>query len=122
MYEQWPFFQTTLDNAAQALGRTDMSIAEEYADLADDDLRAEFFPWIKSEYERAVELVTTIAGREEPISREWLRESLQRRNPYVDPLNLLQTQLLAQDERSELDEQTLRITVKGIAAGMKNTG
>ena len=122
MYEQWPFFQTTLDNAAQALGRTDISIAEEYAELADPELREEFFPRIRSEYDRAVELVTTIAGRENPISREWLRESLERRNPYVDPLNLLQKQLLGQDERSELDEQTLRITVKGIAAGMKNTG
>ncbi|MEF8937974.1 phosphoenolpyruvate carboxylase [Halovenus amylolytica] len=122
MYEQWPFFQTTLDNAAQALGRTDMTIAEEYADLADEELRSDFFPWIRGEYERAVELVTTITGREDPIRREWLRESLDRRNPYVDPLNLLQRQLLAQDERSERDEQTLRITVKGIAAGMKNTG
>ncbi len=122
MYNEWPFFQTTLDNAAQALGRTDMTIAQEYADLADEELREEFFPWIESEYERAVELVTTVAQRDNPISREWLRESLERRNPYVDPLNLLQTHLLAQDDRSELDEQTLRITVKGIAAGMKNTG
>jgi len=122
MYDEWPFFQTTLDNAAQALGRTDMTIAREYAGLADEELREEFFPWIESEYERAVELVTEIAQRDDPISRDWLRESLERRNPYVDPLNLLQTHLLEQDDRGELDEQTLRITVKGIAAGMKNTG
>ena len=122
MYDHWPFFRTTLDNAAQALGRTDMAIATEYADLADEELRVEFFPRIESEYEHAVDLVTSIIGREALIDREWLRESLQRRNPYVDPLNLLQTHLLAQTHRTDVEEQTLRLTVKGIAAGMKNTG
>ncbi|WP_336326733.1 phosphoenolpyruvate carboxylase [Halovenus sp. HT40] len=122
MYDAWPFFQTTLDNAAQAIGRTDLDVAREYAALADDDLREQFFPRLEAEHERAVDLVTTITRRDEPIDREWLRESLDRRNPYVDPLNLLQTHLLSKDERSTLEEQTLRITVKGIAAGMKNTG
>jgi phosphoenolpyruvate carboxylase len=122
MYEEWPFFRTTLDNAAQSLGRTDMPIATEYAKLADDDLRERFFPRIRAEYERATELVTTITGRDHLIDRAWLRESLQRRNPYVDPLNLLQTHLLAQTHRTDVEEQTLRLTVKGIAAGMKNTG
>ena len=122
MYEEWPFFRTTLDNAGQALGRTDMTIAETYADLAEPELREAFFPWIREEYERALELLASITGRDEPIRREWLQESLERRTPYVDPLNLLQTHLLAQDELSTTDEQTLRITVKGIAAGMKNTG
>ncbi|MXR50321.1 phosphoenolpyruvate carboxylase [Halovenus sp. WSH3] len=122
MYDSWPFFRTTLDNAAQALGRTDLDIAREYAALADDDLRERFFPRLAAEYERAVDLVTEITRRDEPIDREWLRESLDRRNPYVDPLNLLQTHLLDREGRSTLEEQTLRITVKGIAAGMKNTG
>jgi phosphoenolpyruvate carboxylase len=122
MYDSWPVFQTTLDNAAQALGRTDLDIAGEYAALADEGLREEFFPRLDAEYTRAVDLVTTITQRTEPIDREWLRESLDRRNPYVDPLNLLQTHLLGKDDCSTLEEQTLRITVKGIAAGMKNTG
>ncbi|AGN01986.1 phosphoenolpyruvate carboxylase [Salinarchaeum sp. Harcht-Bsk1] len=122
MYEEWPFFQTRLDNAAQALGRTDFEIAQEYADLAHPDLREEFFPRLQDEYEQAVDLLTDITGRDHPIDREWLRESLDRRNPYVDPLNLLQTHLLAQTHRTETEERTLRLTVKGIAAGMKNTG
>lgn len=122
MYEQWPFFRTTLDNAAQALGRTDLEVARAYAALADDDLREQFFPRLETEYERAVDLVTTITRRESLIDREWLQESLERRDPYVDPLNLLQTQLLGKDERTPVDEQTLRLTVKGIAAGMNNTG
>jgi len=122
MYEEWPFFRTMLDNAAQALGRTDMEIARSYAALSDDDLREKFFPRLEAEYERAVDLVTTITGRDDPIDREWLSESLERRNPYVDPLNLLQTELLGKDELTPVEEQTLRLTVKGIAAGMNNTG
>jgi len=122
MYEEWPFFRTKLDNAAMAIGRTDMEIAAEYADLATEDLREQFFPRVTDEYERAVDHVVEITGRDHPIDREWLRESLERRNPYVDPLNLLQTHLLKQTHRTDLEEQTLRLTVKGIAAGMKNTG
>ena len=66
-----------------------MDIAAEYAALADDDLREEFFTRIRSEYEDAVELVCEITDRESVLEEGWLDESLERRNPYVDPLNLL---------------------------------
>ncbi|WP_224268220.1 phosphoenolpyruvate carboxylase [Haloprofundus salinisoli] len=122
MYDEWPFFRTTLDNAALSLARTDLEIAAEYANLADASLRATFFGRIENEYDRATELVGTISGRDSLLTREWLGESLRRRNPYVDPLNLLQTHLMAQTHRTTEEERTLRLTVKGIAAGMKNTG
>ncbi|WP_440007897.1 phosphoenolpyruvate carboxylase [Halomicrococcus sp. SG-WS-1] len=122
MYEEWPFFRTTLDNAALALARTDLEIAEEYAALAGRERRERFFPDVRAEYERGVELVTAIAGRDDLLSRTWLRESLDRRNPYVDPLNLLQAHLLGQTHRNEAEKRALRLTVTGIAAGMKNTG
>ncbi|MEF8780867.1 MAG: phosphoenolpyruvate carboxylase [Haloferacaceae archaeon] len=122
MHDEWPFFRTTLDNAAVALARTDLEIAAEYADLADPELREEFFPHLKEEYERAVELVEAITGRESLERRGWLEGSLERRNPYVDPLNLLQVDLLGRTHRTPEEERTLRLTVNGIAAGMKNTG
>ncbi|MFB6102929.1 MAG: phosphoenolpyruvate carboxylase [Haloplanus sp.] len=122
MYERWPFFKTTLDNAALSMARTDMEIAEEYTGLADAEVRERFFPRIREEYERGVDLALSITGRDDLVRREWLRESLDRRNPYVDPLNYLQTRLLARDERTPSEERTLRLTVKGIAAGMKSTG
>jgi phosphoenolpyruvate carboxylase len=122
MYESWPFFQTMLDNAALSLARTEMEIATEYADLADDDLRERIFPLIEGEYELAVEHVLEIAQRDDLVDRSWLRESLDRRNPYVDPLNYLQVELLSRSHRTPQEERTLRLTVKGIAAGMKNTG
>lgn len=122
MYEEWPFFRTTLDNAALALARTEPEIAAEYADLADDDLRERFFPRLIEEYERGRELVLAVSGRDDLIRRDWLAESLERRNPYVDPLNLLQADLLGRSDRTDAEERTLRLTVNGIAAGMKNTG
>ena len=122
MYDEWPFFQTTLDNASLALARTEFGIAEHYAALADDDLRERFYPRLYDEYERARDIVLDVSGRDSLLKRQWLDESLRRRNPYVDPLNLLQTHLLSQTHRTEDEERTLRLTVKGIAAGMKNTG
>ncbi|SFR54893.1 phosphoenolpyruvate carboxylase [Halogeometricum limi] len=122
MYDEWPFFRTTLDNASLALARTDFGIAEHYAALADDDLREAFYPRLQDEYERARDIVLNVSGRESLLKRQWLDESLRRRNPYVDPLNLLQTHLLSQTHRTDAEERTLRLTVKGIAAGMKNTG
>jgi len=122
MYDEWPFFETTLDRAALAVARTDLEIAQEYANLASPELREKFFPRLAGEYERTRELLLDVTGRDGPIQRDWLEDSLDRRNPYVDPLNLLQANLLSQSHRSETEEKTLRLTVKGIAAGMKNTG
>ncbi|WP_276271792.1 phosphoenolpyruvate carboxylase [Haloarcula litorea] len=122
MYEEWPFFRTKVDNASLALARSEMGIAEEYADLAEDDLREKIFPRIREEYEETVDLVREITKREGLLTREWLEENLERRNPYVDPLNLLQVRLLAQSHLTETEQRTLRLTVQGIAAGMKNTG
>ncbi|QRV14495.1 phosphoenolpyruvate carboxylase [Haloterrigena salifodinae] len=122
MYDEWSFFRTTLDNAALSLSRTELEIAEQYADLAEPDLREQFFPRVTDEYERATELITEIGQREDLHTRDWLGENLARRNPYVDPLNMLQVYLLQQTHRTDIEERTLRLTVKGIAAGMKNTG
>ena len=122
MYAEWPFFATTLDNAAMAMAKSDMEIAALYADLADPELRERFFPRITAEYERATELVGEITGRDTLVDRDWLDESLELRNPYVDPLNHLQARLLGRNDRSAIESRTLRLSVKGIAAGMKNTG
>ncbi|ESP88169.1 phosphoenolpyruvate carboxylase [Candidatus Halobonum tyrrellensis] len=122
MYESWPFFRTTVDHVALSLARTDLEIVDEYAELADEDLRERFLPRIRAEHDRAVELVRSVTGRERLLRREWLDETLDRRNPYVDPLNLLQADLLSRENRTDAEERALRLTVKGIAAGMKNTG
>jgi len=122
MYEEWPFFRTTVDAAALSLARSEMDVAAEYAALAPDDLRERFFPRIEAEYDRAVEHVLAVTGRDALVDRPWLRESLDRRNPYVDPLNALQVVLLGRDDRPPEDERALRLSVMGVAAGMQDTG
>ncbi|MFB6359865.1 MAG: phosphoenolpyruvate carboxylase, partial [Halobacteriales archaeon] len=79
-------------------------------------------PRIQAEHDRAMGGLMAIMDRDRLLRKEWLAESLRRRNPYVDPLNLLQVELLGRDDRSPIEERTLRLTVKGIAAGMKTTG
>ena len=120
MYHEWPFFRTMLDRAAMALAKTELDIAAEYATLADE--RDRFFPRIEAEYDRCVDLVERITDRDRLPARQWLRAKLDRRNPYVDPLNHLQVRLLDRTDRSDREERTLRLTVKGIAAGLKSTG
>ncbi|MUV90241.1 phosphoenolpyruvate carboxylase [Halapricum sp. CBA1109] len=122
MYEEWPYFSSILDHAALALARTDMEIAEQYAALADEDIREDIFPRIREEYEDAVDIILEITGRDSLLVRDWLEENMARRNPYVDPLNLLQIRLLSQSHLTDTEQRTLRLTVHGIAAGMKNTG
>jgi len=122
MYDEWPFFRMLVDNAAMALARTDMEIAREYTRLADEEAREAVFPRIEAEYGRACELVRAITGRDRLPPRGWVAENLDRRNPYVDPLNLLQARLLSQTHRTPDERRALRLAVKGIAAGMKTTG
>ncbi|MFB6133461.1 MAG: phosphoenolpyruvate carboxylase [Halanaeroarchaeum sp.] len=122
MYEEWPFFRTMLDNAALALARSEPEIADEYARLAPDTLRERFALRLRNEYDRTVSLVREVTNRDRLLRREWLIESLERRNPSVDPLNVLQVDLLDRSHRNDVEERALRLTVKGIAAGMKNTG
>ena len=67
-------------------------------------------------------MVLAVTDRDHLPPREWINENLERRNPYVDPLNLLQVELLGRDDLSDAERRTLRLTVKGVAAGMKSTG
>ncbi|MFW6002855.1 MAG: phosphoenolpyruvate carboxylase [Halanaeroarchaeum sp.] len=122
MYDEWPFFRTTLDNASLALALSEPEIAAAYAELAPPALRRRFEPRLSTEYEDTVSAVRDVTGRDRLIQRDWLVESLQRRNPSVDPLNALQISLLDQTHRTDEETRALRLTVKGIAAGMKNTG
>lgn len=127
MYARWPFFQSTLDLFEMVLAKADARIAAEYdrrlvpADLAPvgNDLRARL--------DRATAAVLAITGHAEPLSTTpVLRRSIDVRTPYVDPINLVQIELLARRRLStapdpELD-RAFAVTVNGIAAGMRNTG
>ncbi|MGD9896968.1 MAG: phosphoenolpyruvate carboxylase [Candidatus Methylacidiphilaceae bacterium] len=132
MYEEWPFFRTTLDNAQQSLAKTDMSIAARYAELVSDpEIRGRIFSKIRSEYDRSVSSVLAICRIEALLDREpILQRSIRLRNPYVDPLNYIQVEMIrrlrslgaGQDEEARSLRRVIELTVNGISAGLRNTG
>jgi phosphoenolpyruvate carboxylase len=133
MYRQWPFFQATIDNAALALAKADGFIAARYAELVEnDELRRRLSSLIASERDHARRAILSLTDGAELLSTTpWLQASIDVRNPYIDPLNLIQIELIRrrrelQAETSAADEERirglLRLTVQGIAAGMRTTG
>ncbi len=133
MYRQWPFFQATIDNAAAALAKADMYIGQRYSELCSStDQRLQIWVLIASERDRSRQAILDIVGGSELLaSTPWFQRSLEVRNPDIDPLNLIQIELLGrrrgldssadQDEAHELRD-LLRLSVQGIAAGMRTTG
>jgi phosphoenolpyruvate carboxylase len=128
MYKGWPFFTILIDNAEASLAKTDLYIASRYAALVQPQkLGASVFGRIREEYERSIRGVLEVSGSTRLLERQpVLAESIRLRNPYVDPLNFLQTRFLERWRRAP-DQQPdilhlLQITVGGIAFGMKSTG
>ena len=126
MASDWPFFDNLLADVEMVLAKADMGIAERYAGLA-GETGDRLFPEILAEYDRTRTLICNLRGIGEPLEREpVLRRSIILRNPYVDPISLLQVDLLARWRAggcSDPDlEDALKVTVRGIARGMQNTG
>ncbi len=133
MYRDWPFFRATINNAELALSKTDLEIAEQYAKLAEDSpAAAQIGTLIADEFQRARQGVLTIAGNQQLLDEtKWLQESIQLRNQYIDPLNLIQVELLrrlqspeqpADQDGEERLRHLMRLTINGIAAGMRTSG
>ncbi len=130
--EEWPAFRALLSNTQMALYKGEMDTAREYAELAENQENAQqIFADIRAEYERTVAEVLSVAHlsslmEETPL----LQYSLQRRDPYLDPLNHIQITLIRRhrqyvQETGSTDSPwlpTLLRTINAIAAGMRNTG
>ncbi|MBI5927663.1 MAG: phosphoenolpyruvate carboxylase [Chloroflexi bacterium] len=131
MFQEWPFFRALIENAQLDLAKADMGIAVLYASLVDDEaLRETVFHEIKTEHVRACNQICKILGLQEILENlPVMQRSIERRNPYVDPLNFIQISLLRDLRQLAPDhpqfDPTLKAvlsTVNGIAAGMKTTG
>jgi phosphoenolpyruvate carboxylase len=133
MYEGWPFFRATIDNAVLALAKSDMDIGRAYAGLVEDEAaRRRIWGMIESEYTRSCEAVLAANGQPGLLEEvPWLQNSIRLRNPNTDPLNLLQVEWLRRlrdaERRGDQAEQAecrelLRLTIEGVAAGMRTTG
>jgi phosphoenolpyruvate carboxylase len=128
MTRGWPFANNLLDDAEMAMAKADLAIAARYADLVEDQVAAHsIFATIEAELQLTRQLVLRLRDREELLATEpSVRRSIRLRNPYVDPMSLLQVELLRRWRASERTDdglyRALLSTVQGIAAGLQNTG
>jgi phosphoenolpyruvate carboxylase len=131
LYRTSSFFRATIDNAELALAKADMGIARLHGGLVTDaGVRDEIGKMIRAEFERSRAAVLDLTGQAELLDQvPWLRRSIQVRNPYVDPLNLLQVSLFRRlrsaPEGSEAEakaRELIRLTIQGIAGGLRTTG
>ena len=125
MYQQWPVFRALVDNAELALAKADISIARLYASLVQEDSAMEIWQLVSAEFDRSRGAILLIKQHSELLADiEWLRVSVLKRNPYLDPLNLAQIDLLQRIRSDGDDELTslVRLSIQGIASGLRTTG
>jgi phosphoenolpyruvate carboxylase len=126
MTAHWPFFGHLLDDVEAMLGRTDMEIAGYYDALAPDPLRIHAQP-IAAEYALTLQLVLRLRGTAQLLDSDpTLQRSIKLRNPYIDPMHLMQVDLLRRWRATQRKDQALfgalRATISGIAQGLQATG
>jgi phosphoenolpyruvate carboxylase len=126
----WPLFAVLLSNAEMALAKADLTIGERYAELVEGEtVHAAIWAPMRAEYERTRELVLAVTGQARLLDRmPMLQRSIERRNPYVDPLSFIQVELLRRLRRLRRDDasqelvRAMLLTINGISGGLRNTG
>jgi phosphoenolpyruvate carboxylase len=125
MLDQWPFFRSTIELLEMVLAKAEARIAAYYDRLlVPDDLR-EVGVSLRSRLLSTVDLVRKVTGHERLLeTNHALRRSIDVRNPYVDPINVVQAEILRRlrQQPDEALRDAFIVTVNGIAAGMRNTG
>jgi phosphoenolpyruvate carboxylase len=129
MTENWPFFATLLANAEMAMAKADLRIARRYTELWDETAaRERIWDQLATEFELAQTELLQVRGNQRLLDGEpVLQASIDRRNPFVDPLSFIQIELLSRlrsgdgDDDEELGRVSL-MTINGIASGLRNTG
>ena len=127
MLRNFPLFSNMIRNVELAMAKADLTIARLYADLVSDaGIRERVFGTLQQEFERTRRVILSMSGQGELIEgNPVLFRSIRLRNPYVDPMSLVQVDLLRR-KRAGTPEDTLNYalaaTINGIAAGLHNTG
>ena len=127
MVDHWPFFSAFLDLLEMVLGKADRSIAAYYEkQLVPEDLHS-LGEQLRDDLKHCETLLNRIKQQKELLAGDpLLAQSIQVRNPYTDPLNYLQAELMKRERKTgDFDpqlERALKVTMAGIAAGMRNTG
>jgi phosphoenolpyruvate carboxylase len=115
-----------LDDLEMVLAKCDMQIARRYAELADEPLQR-YHEIILEEYRRTVDIVLRLKGAGELLESDaTLNRAIRLRNPYVDPMSLLQVDLLRRWRQGGREDEALfralLLSINGIAHGLQNTG
>lgn len=126
MARDWPFFSTFLDDIAMVLSKGDLTIAEQFSQLS-GALHGRFFPQIRGELELTSQWILALTGQDELLQHDQrLALSIRLRNPYIDPISVLQVDLLRRwrDSGGEDDDvlRALVACVNGVSQGVQNTG
>jgi phosphoenolpyruvate carboxylase len=129
MIADWPFFASLISNAEMACSKADARIAKRYTELWDDhEARDRIWGLLDAELELTRTELIAIRGSDHLLAAQpVLRASIDRRNPYVDPLSFVQIELLRRrDEQQENGDGELAraslLAINGIASGLRNTG
>ncbi len=127
MYDAWPFFRSTLDLVEMVLAKASPDISARYDRRLVPTALRPIGEGLRARLHRTVETLLAVTRHRELLEHNpVLRRSVDVRNPYVDPINLVQVEILSRLRGGEGDPGLLRdallVTVNGIAAGMRNTG
>jgi phosphoenolpyruvate carboxylase len=128
MASEWPFFQGVVDMLEMVLAKSDLRVAAWYEErLAGDDAGLmRLGEVLRERLTATVSALSALTGREDLLDNNpVMRWSIRVRDPYTDPLHLLQAELMArlrQQDGDETLESALMVTIAGIAAGLRNTG
>lgn len=127
MLDRFPLFNDLVRNVELAMAKADLAIAQLYASLVPDEgLRERVWKMIAEEFERTRRMVLSVKQQEKLLEKNAvLSRSIRLRNPYVDPMSLIQVDLLRRKQlgdNSEAVNYALGATINGIAAGLHNTG
>ena len=125
LYAEWPFFRALLENLEMTLAKSSFEIAEAYVSLVPDAAEPQrFWEALSSEHARTVAAVLAIVEADELLDRHpVVQRAIRLRNPYVDPMNAIQVELLhAWRGGDEAARRPLLRSIAGIAAALRNTG
>ncbi|XP_061991951.1 phosphoenolpyruvate carboxylase 4 isoform X3 [Rosa rugosa] len=126
MYKEWPFFQSTIDLIEMVLGKADVPISKHYDEVLVSNSRRHLGDELRMELLATEKLVLVVSGHEKlSANNRILRRLIESRLAYLNPMNLLQVEVLKRlrtDDDNKQLRDALLITINGIAAGMRNTG
>jgi phosphoenolpyruvate carboxylase len=127
MMADFLFFNDLIGNVEMGMAKADLAIAAHYAELVTDQaVRRRVFDMISGEFDRTARMILEVSGQTRLLeNNEVLARSIRLRNPYVDPMSLIQVELLRRKRAGDSGEDlnyALAATINGISAGLRNTG